>query len=264
MSDYFGALALDIVPIPVRGPTVGGVIGGFDQPAGDPLLYYLGSYLQAVVNSRCGAAYAGLDPRKDRPTLNGLAVTEVDYVDPADHSFNARDLPAFFISRDTFPAARIADDMYVQRSHIAVSWVPRPDNLQRRQEITPFVNAIAMTVNRAIIRGRDPGWIVPGDTDPQATTFGSSLIGWTGCDKPFSFIESKRVLVTIKNHDGEYTSLKMVLQSEELLHEDPTLRYYHPVLLDQEIQQQQAGGDGTSVYVVKIGDYPVTGGALPP
>jgi hypothetical protein len=261
-TDLFGALALDTVPVPVRESAIG-YPGAFIQPAGDPLLYYVSSFLQTIINSRCGAAYAALDPRPSTPALNGLAVIEVDYVDPADHSFNARDLPAIYMYRDTFPASRIADDMYVQKSHLACHWVPRPDNLQRRQEIAPFVNAIAMVINRAIIRGRDPSWIVPGDTDTQAAYFGSSLVGWTGADRPFALIESKRTTITIAGHEGEYTGLKVVLQAEELLHEDPALRYFTPTLLDQTISQQQAGGDGTSAYLVSIGDYPVSSGPLP-
>jgi hypothetical protein len=255
-SDYFGALALDTVPVAVRDATVGDVIGAYPIPTGDPLLYYVGDYLKTVINSRCGAAYAELD------LLGRAPVLEVDYIDPADSSFNARDLPALYMYRDTFPASRIADDMYVQKSHLACHWVPCPDNLQRRQELAPFVNAVAMVINRAIIRGRDASWIVAGDTDTQAATFGSSLIGWTGADRPFAFIESKRILIEIEGHKGQYTGLKVILQAEELLHEDPALRYFTPTLLDQEIQQRLDGGT-TSAYVVKIGDYPVTGGALP-
>jgi hypothetical protein len=261
-TDVFGALALDTVPGITRTATQGTLLGGIAQPAGDPLLFYLGSYLQTVINSRCGAAYGSLDPRPGT-ALNNLAVIEVDYVDPDDHSFNARDLPAIFIYRDTFPAERIADDMYEQNSHVGIQWVPRPDNLQRRQEVAPFVNAIAAVINRALIRGRDPGWIVAGDTDPDAAYFGSSLLGWSGVDRPFKLIESKRKPVTIEGHEGEYSSLKVILQSNELLHEDPALRYFTPTLLDQQIQQKQADGDGTSAYVIDIGDFPVSGQPLP-
>jgi len=260
-TDKFGALALDPVPTTTRSANVGTLIGSLQGPPGDPLLYYVGEYLKTVINAQCGAAYLALDPLKKVPVL------ELDYVDPEDHSFNARDLPALYLYRDTFPAERVADDRYIQKSRIAAHWVPFPINLQRRQERAPFVNALAAVINRAIIRGRHPSWVVPGDTDPDAAYFGSSLIGWTGAHKPFAFIESKRTTIEIKGHEGEYTGLKVVLQAEELLVEDLDLRYFPANAptgttgMATGIQQKQSGGDGTSAYVVEMGDVRL---ALPP
>lgn len=257
-TDRFGALALDPVPVPQRAAAKETLIGDLLQPAGDPLLYYVGEYLRTVINAQCGAAWAMLDPfdNKTQGPSGKTPVADVAYVDPRDRSFNARDLPALFIYRDTFPAARIGEDMWTQKSSVAVHWVPSPANLQRRSERAPFVNAIAAIINRALIRGRHPSWRVTGDPDPDAITFGSSLIGWCGCDRPMTLAESKRITVQIDGHEGEYTGLKVVLQAEELLFEDPALRYFTPTLTDNSVHQMPPDGDGTYAYSVAFGDAP--------
>lgn len=253
-TDRFGFLALDPIPVPIRESTKGDVIGDILLPPGDALIYYIGEFLKTLINSSCGKAWEMLGGK--------LPVVELAYVDPEDRSFNARDLPALYIYRDTFPATRIGDDMYVQKSNVAAYWIPSPAVLQRRQERAPFANAIAAVINRAIIRGRDPSWIVPGDTDPDAPLFGSSLLKWAGADRSMTVSESKRSVVTIEGHEGSYTGLKVIIQTEELYHEDLALRYT-PTHLDQQIQQQQAGGDGTTAYVVNIGEFPISGVPLP-
>jgi hypothetical protein len=258
-TDKFGSLPLDPVPSPVRGETKGDVIGSFQQPAGDNLIFYLGEYLKTVINAKCGPAWAQIE-KFDSKTMSAsgrLPVNELDYVDPEDRAFNARDLPALYLYRDSFPATKVGDDMYAQTSRVAAYWVPSPAVLQRRQERATFVNAIAAVINRAIIRGRDPSWIVPGDTDPDAADFGSSLLIWTGCYAPIALVESKRSVVQIEGHEGTYTGLKVLLQTKELLHEDLALRYTqptpeNPVAMDTGIHQLQADGDGTSAFIVEF------------
>lgn len=158
MGDIAGALEL---PVPTT-----------DTPVGDPLLATLAEFFAAVLNAKAASAWGTVAPGE-------TAVAATFTRDPADVEFNDRQLPALFLWR-----SEIGEDHW-----IAQDWLIRPSTLSfllafrsvpsSRQKLRePFVNAIRSCLSLAIeFDGREPTWIVPGDTDPLALTKGSLL--WT-------------------------------------------------------------------------------------
>lgn len=211
-ADALGSLPLDPVPTPQfdtnNHPTT---------PAGDPCLYYLGEYLRAVLNNKLAASWASLCPNK-------LPVQELAFIEPQDKAFNSRDLPGLYLYRETFPNERIADDVFVQRSHVGIRWVPPATNIDRRSDRAPFINAVSAVINQAVTRERNPAWIVAGDTDPVASVAGSSVFRWCGLSHVINLIESKRETVTIsvESESADYTGLKVLLGIEEMFSRDIT------------------------------------------
>lgn len=154
MADTFGALVLPV--------TAG------DQPAGDPALTRLGSYLKAVVNAQCAAAWLEARPRSE-PT-EALPIKFALAVNPEEDGFNDAHLPALYLFREDGNFGQRAEDWRSDESHIRILWV-QPSAKQPEHAIRkPFFNAVAKAIDDALERGRDPVWQDAGDTEPLSIT----------------------------------------------------------------------------------------------
>lgn len=154
MADTYGALTLP--------PDVSAL------PIGDPALSKLGSYLQSVLNSQLGAAWAELRPRAGDASLPVRAVLTHD---PRRRSFNDKLLPALFVFRVKGEFARSAEQFDWDASNICVMWIYPPDTQEKDVPRAPFANAIAKTVRRALEAERYRSWVDSGDDDPLSASY---------------------------------------------------------------------------------------------
>ena len=172
MADLYGGTAL---PLPVPDGK---------SPIGDPVIYYLGLYLQAVGNAKCGAAWRKLDPRADAGPIE--SVFYEDPTDPVGIPVDDNSLPALFIHRgDVDRWIQLAEDIRISRGWIHVHWVAPEAAAEDRRDQQPFWHALFDEFDIAINEGRDPSWIVPGDdysgasaSIDGATPRGSVLAYW--------------------------------------------------------------------------------------
>lgn len=160
MADRYGDAPID-VPVSADGAAVS-----------DPLLDTLLSFFAAVLNSHASAAWSGVTKK------TGAVVVRKTYAhDPARAAFNMNETPSLFLWRESVQRARqIAADWRVRPSKLVLRWVPTAtytQDIKRRWE--PFFNAIPSVLDAAVEFGRDPSWVVQGDTDPRAATHGSYL-----------------------------------------------------------------------------------------
>lgn len=169
MTDSFGA-----TNIPLDEPTAG-------QPVDDPALYYLGSYLQAFINSNAARMWASLYPNAAvAPEIASKMVRVVHFANPEDGSpINDNELPALYIWRSDVTDSRAADDWRMQESRAELRWVfPRLLTQEVIEKLHPLLALLAKVVRVGIERGRDVSWVVPNDPDTNAATYGSVLVRW--------------------------------------------------------------------------------------
>lgn len=214
MADTYGKLAL---PVPVTSGVVPPV-----QAGGDPLVGYTADFLKAVLTAQCLTAW-----QQVAPTVPVVRTVKLD--DPTDQDFNARDLPTLYVFRDEDIATQttewLACDYRYATSKIHVWWV-MPNVAQATRAIRyAFLNAIDKAIDQAVERGRDPSWVVTGDTDPQAAASGSMLNRYAGWDV-FERKKSRRKKLLIAPLDGakmEFEMLAMEFGCDELLTRDITV-----------------------------------------
>ena len=176
MADSYGLLTL---PVPAPVTTAAGT-----PSVSDPALDVLLGFLQAVINAYGATAWASVRPNPlASPSL--VPVLSVFSNNPEEESFNSSALPALFAWRGESNGERIADDYETRVTRVSILWVPPVAQQITQRKLSPFRNAIDKIVDGAIFRGRDPNWIVAGDTDALAATQGSVLIGQMGlCKDP--------------------------------------------------------------------------------
>lgn len=170
VTDNFGGITL-----PIATP-------GVDEPIADKFLFYALQYFQAFVNAKGSVAWNAVQPGK-RPIENTFAH------DPEQVVFNEKFLPALFMWREESGAPGapyavstavewIAEDYLVSNDTVRVLWVfPNAEQHVRRIR-EPIVNGLIKALSVSFEFGRDPAWVVPGDTDPQAATLGSVFARW--------------------------------------------------------------------------------------
>lgn len=157
MPDAFGA-----EPIATLFPPEG-------EPVSDPALFRIASFLQAVLNAYKLGEWQAVHPGK-------LPVQQVFTHNPEDIVFNARDLPALFIYRQSGEKFEwLAEDYDLSHEMLRLLWVfpPAPQDKQRLR--STFVNAAVKVLMHFIELGRDPSYVMPGDTDPTAQAKGSVI-----------------------------------------------------------------------------------------
>lgn len=157
MTDTFGAID---IPVAITA-------------AGEDLLAkYVGEYFQAVANAKCVAEWAA---------VSGLAkppITTVKLYDPfdANHAFTDTQCPTLFVHRaDDATYHREASDIWLERGNLVVEWVPGKDSDAKTGRRSGFANKLFKVLFDALIEGRDPAWVVQGDTYYDAATYGSVL-----------------------------------------------------------------------------------------
>lgn len=218
MADTLGGLQL---PVPTT-----------DTPVGDPLLTTLLSYFQAVLNAKASAAWGALDPTK--PCVRAVHANGPDI-----GTFVDRELPALFIERrEIGKAVWIGQDFRVRPCTLVMSWVYPSVAQARQQGRDPFLNVIGAVLDHAIeFEGRDPAWVVGGDTDPLAATRGSLLWKYAAVHS-LTVMKTRRFPLIIREAQPEqmhagangrvvgiYDRIEVTFSCEERLDVDPSVHY---------------------------------------
>lgn len=214
MGDTYGAL-----PLPAGRDTASGDPSLLDPAIGDPSLDKLGAYLVAVLNAKLGAAWDRLCP--------GQPVAREHHVNsPEEGEFSENDLPALYLWRESDAFEAAADDYSVARSKIAVVWAYEASPQWPRAAYSTFAAAVAKALSQAIWNERDPAWIDPDDTDPNAADQGSNIIaacGWFGLPL---VTEDRSLPVHVETADDEirrrtYGARRITIEVSELLEQSP-------------------------------------------
>ena len=204
MGDTFGAISKPVAT-------------GHD-PVSDPALRYLGEYLAAVLNTYAGDAWTEVAATEPM-------VRSVFTHDPERHDFNERDCPALFLWREESKPQRIADDIVADEPTIHMLWIFAPATQHKDRDRKPIFAAFRSLVTGALEQGRDPAWIVTGDTDTNAATRGSLIQLWAGLSRinPPSF---KVAELDVELFDGgriePYDGILCDFRVEELRERDPS------------------------------------------
>ena len=145
----------------------------FGETFTDPVIDILLGYLKAVLNVRAGAAWNSIGGTNAVVTTFAGNPDEIAFVDS--------DLPALFMWRaDEGQAKWIADDWHVRETEIHVTWIfPVVTGSDRARNKTHFLNGFTSVVQQAIAQERDASFVIPGDPEPQAATYGSLLLTFT-------------------------------------------------------------------------------------
>lgn len=213
--DKYGALQIPAQVVSGTFPPV--------QSAGDPLVGYVADFIKSVLTASVTTAWQQASPPV-APTFP--VVQRVLLTDPRVTEFNENWLPALYVFRsDSLEDQQIewfAEDYRSAVSTIHVWWVLPNATQEKRVARFGFPNAIVKTIDAAIEAMRDPSWIVPGDSDPQAATFGSQLALFAGWHV-FNLRRARRQDLKIQMLDSQprtYELLALEFHCEELLSRD--------------------------------------------
>lgn len=185
MVDQFGGIDL-----PVQVPAAG-------EGAPDPALELMGAYLQAVLRAKMGAMWAVVAPgsvSKPADICRHFYPSHPEDVLPLQDA----SLPALFLWRSKSQHTREAEDYAVDKGEITLLWlipIEQPDKLQKRLRVQ---SALVKVIQAALLEGRDPAWVMAGDTDPTAATRGSVLPIKAGFLYRLEPRESKPLPITIQ------------------------------------------------------------------
>lgn len=215
MPDQYGATTLP-VPVPPD-----------DQRIGDPLLFYVGDFLKTVGNAHGGDAWQSVAPGDKGPISTVFQDNPLDRDTPVDDN----SLPAIWIWRgDITGWAQIAEDIRVVRSPINLLWVAQSAQAETWIEQLPFWQALFKTFDAAIDLGRDPSWVVPGDTYYFPERRGSSLAHWAKYRKLYPS-KGDRTPLQVKLADGgdnppPLAAYTFILNLEETLVRDNAAHFF--------------------------------------
>lgn len=209
MSDTSGAITLPVA-IPLSG-----------EPASDPVLGTLLSYLMAVLEADVGDVWRRLEAGSPGPAAFGYPHN------PTSSSFSERNLPALYMWRDGVPEVRqTTQDWDTSVSTIKALWIMPSASDEQAREREPILNGVSTAVRRAISRGRHPAWVVPGDDYYDPDEFGSSLAHQTG-HVDLRYKLGVRTRVRIEDYDGksvsEFDAIELQLSLTERTDYDATL-----------------------------------------
>lgn len=210
MTDRYGATAIPLV---------------VSEAGTDPLLAYVGAYLQAVGNAQASAAWEAV-----APPLGALPVRFVFTHDPAVTDFNDARTPALFLwRRDALRHELRSTDERVRTSRLACLWVlpntGKPEVITLRSHFAWKLFAI---FDAALEKGRDPSWVVTGDTYFDPATYGSTLARWARFRKlTFASVKPEPLEIQILDDRSKtkpkYTAFLGELDLEEELVRDAEL-----------------------------------------
>jgi hypothetical protein len=166
MADQFGALAL---PVDATATVVG-----------DPALTKLGSFLQAVLNAECAAAWLAVQPAPiDAPPTVQVPVVQTVYLhDLRRFAFNENALPALFVWRERGKQEQFADDWRSDVTTFRVTWVMPALAQEEQRARQPITQAIIKAIGTYIEEGRHAAWVDAGDTEPSAATYAADPGGF--------------------------------------------------------------------------------------
>jgi len=240
--DVFGKLVLDPVPKYQDG------INPDEQAIGDPSLVVIGEFIRAVMVARLSDAWSDIN----KPSIGGgtPVVKTISYNNPEDNTFNSKDLPGLyvFMPRDKPDKhERYADCQFWRIRYVTVLWIPPQRDQVQRADRSPFFNAVSSAVRGALCLDRFPGYVIEGDTDPYAATWGSSLMINAGLSKEvaadddieFNVVDVKIDMPKVPgSKDGTWEGARFNLRIYEDLDVSMTRRNaYAPPKLDATITE---------------------------
>jgi len=215
--------ALGLVEFPVEAS-----LGG-DHSRGDPLLWAVGGFCKAILNTKCADAYIDIGGG----FADGVVVNGVAYNDPEDSTFNENDLPALFVYRDHGQKHEVewaTDDSTHETTLVRILWAPPPGPQDIRSDRAPFFNAIFKAIELAFAVGVDPCWVAEGETNAEYLTRGTPIQIAAGCYNPPRILRAHEVPIKIGMDgvapDREYPGWFMDLQVVETTAWDLTLFGY--------------------------------------
>jgi hypothetical protein len=202
MTDSYGATSLPLTAI--SDPEL--------ESLADPARAHVLAFCKAVIEYECEEAWLALCP-------NEPIVRRTRNHNPQQEDFSDNDLPALFAWRGDLKPQYFQDEHWGDESNIELLWVFPP---------TPILNessrrSIAVGLSRALhkafgpLNGRHPSWVVSGDTDPFAATYGSSLIthgSFVSIDMDGS-VRSADMMVEIAGRKVEYSGIYISLKCRE-------------------------------------------------
>lgn len=186
----------------------------------DPVLRSIGGYLSAVLTAKLGTAWGSVAPGEQ-------LIKHVFSVKPQEAMVSAATLPGLFVWRGAFTQQREADDYLITRTQLGLMWLLWWDEPLKREKRLPFQGVVTKAIHSALTRGRDPAWVVPGDTTEGAATRGSVLVEQAGLWEPIERITGSEADVTLdperSGNSVAYKALSLTIQIAERMTRDPAL-----------------------------------------
>jgi hypothetical protein len=208
MTDLYGGFPLPAVP------------GAFGQEAPDKALDPIGAYLQAVMPTLIGAAWAAVAPKEE-------LIKRVFKTRPENSLVNQNQLPALYLWRGRSRRTREADDYLIARTQVTCLWLLWWDTPTKREQRMPFQGAFTHAAHSALARGRNPAWVVAGDTVSGAATRGSVLVQQAGLFEPLDDLETQEIDISLDPERSgtpvQYKALSLVFTIAERMFRDPSL-----------------------------------------
>lgn len=189
MADTFGLLQIPAVPVDVVSDPLG-------PPPADPALQKIGSFFQAVVNAYLTDAWNATTPDGDDPSADPVRtppIKTVNTFNPEEYAFNDSDLPGLFIWRQSGATEWLAEDWTMDNTIILARWIMPGDKQEIARNRAPIANGLAKTIIHCLELDRDPSWVDPDDTDPEAATVPASAN---------SFLLAKPTTTTPQSYSG--------------------------------------------------------------
>jgi hypothetical protein len=250
VGDTWGAVQIPAQPAPQfagYSPVLAPGGSGF-LPPGDPALAIVLSFLYAFLVTD-GNSNAPWTQATGYPLIN--SEKSLFAHNPSDWAFNESYLPALFLWRDDNIGGKFereADDWEIETSTWTMLWALPLGDQFRQKDRSQFANQFVKSVVTGIERGVTPSWLQPGDSNPDASTYGSYLGQYLNMVR-FRALSWKRSKIRIalanvpKNTAEsikEYPAIEMRFEARERL--KPDLRRYPGLnCLEQSINNPVTG-----------------------
>lgn len=193
MTITYGATELP-VPEPDTGETVS-----------DPALDAFASFFKAIIEEECTDAWATVAAGED-------VVRSTATHDPGEADFSANRLPGLFVFRVTADPQQFTDEEWGAETTLAVLWIFPPGEQFRHAQRLGIFSGLQKALHGALgpRNGRHPAWIVDGDTDTDAATFGSSILTHAGVRwAKLGAIRYSQIRVGEESFEGIYADLRI-------------------------------------------------------
>jgi hypothetical protein len=212
VADTFGALSFPLVA-----PAAG-------TPPGDPALGVVASYLTAALNAQCGAAW---DVRGVCP---GRQVVEKSFTHDPKRLFDDSKLPALYVWGTKSQPEVMAADLIQDTRTINIFWCMEGAQEEHQIKRSSMFNAVAKTIQRALRNGREPSWVVVGDTETYAATEGSLYMIHAGFSRVVrGAAQPQELEIYILDGEGKpipFSGLATSMEVVEFIVDDPNLGTY--------------------------------------
>lgn len=182
MTDIIGSIA-----IPTTTPAVG-IVAGF------PELGYIAEFCKSVLNVDALAHWHAVAP-DTLPVLSAFTHDPKLLLDDSK-------LPSIYCFGVESEGNYTGTDITTLTTSVSVWWLMEPCQDEQATLRDPCRILMARVLDNALSGGRNPAWIVPGDTDPYASDWGSSLTGYIGAWKKIQVSKFSMLSVELPIIDG--------------------------------------------------------------